>query len=77
METRLKSNVRRRGKDQPHPKIIDYVEKKCFEMFLSDKKQMKQKIGMTAELDRWKGKGHQNELLHELHIHSYVSVTVT
>ena len=36
-ETRLKSNVRGRGKDQLDTKIIDYVKKKCFEMFPSDK----------------------------------------
>ena len=36
-ETRLKSNVRGRGKDKLDPKKIDYVKKKCFEMFPSDR----------------------------------------
>lgn len=36
-ETRLKSNVRGRGKDQLDPKIIEYVKKKCFEVYPSDK----------------------------------------
>ena len=35
--TRLKSNVRGRGKDQLDPKIIEYVKKKCFELHPSDK----------------------------------------
>ena len=36
-ETRLKSNVRGRGKDQLDPTKIQYVKKKCFELFPSDK----------------------------------------
>ena len=36
-ETRVKSNVRGRGKDQLDPKIIEYVKKKCFELHPSDK----------------------------------------
>ena len=36
-ETRLRSNVRGRGKDKLDPKRIDYVKKKCFEMFPSDR----------------------------------------
>ena len=36
-ETRLKSNVRGRGKEQLDPKLIDYVKKKCFELFPSEK----------------------------------------
>ena len=31
IETRLKSNVRGRGKDQLDLKIIEYVKKKCLE----------------------------------------------
>lgn len=36
-ETRIRSNVRGRGKDQLDPKVIEYVKKKCFELFPSDK----------------------------------------
>ena len=36
-DTRMKSNVRGRGKDQLDPKIIDYVKKKCFSLHLSDR----------------------------------------
>ena len=36
-ETRLKSSVRGRGKDQLDLKIIEYVKKKCFELHPSDK----------------------------------------
>lgn len=36
-ETRLKSNVRGRGKDQLDPKIIAYVKNKCFELHPSDR----------------------------------------
>lgn len=36
-ETRLRSNVRGRGKDKLDPKKIDYVKKKCFEMLPSDR----------------------------------------
>ena len=36
-ETRLRSNVRGRGKDQLDPQIIQYVKKKCFELFPSDR----------------------------------------
>jgi len=36
-ETRLKSNVRGRGKDKLDPEIIEYVRKKCFEQYPSDK----------------------------------------
>ena len=36
-ETRLKCNIRGRGKDQLDPKIMDYVKKKCFELYPSDK----------------------------------------
>ena len=36
-ETRLKSNVRGRGKDQLDMKIIEYVKNKCFELHPSDK----------------------------------------
>ena len=36
-ETRIKSNVRGRGKDQLDLKIIEYVKKKCFELHPSDK----------------------------------------
>ena len=34
-ETRIKSNVRGRGKDQLDPKIIEYVKNKCFSLFPS------------------------------------------
>ena len=36
-ETRLKSNVIGRGKDQLDEKIIKYVKRKCFKMHPSDK----------------------------------------
>ena len=36
-ETRIRSNVRGRGKDQLDPNVIHYVKKKCFEVFPSDK----------------------------------------
>ena len=36
-ETRIRSNVRGRGKDQLDPNIIQYVKKKCFELFPSDR----------------------------------------
>ena len=36
-ETRIRSNVRGRGKDQLDVKIIEFVKKKCFELFPSDK----------------------------------------
>ena len=36
-DTRIKSNVRGRGKDQLDPKIIDYVKKKCFSLHPSDR----------------------------------------
>ena len=36
-ETRLKSNVRGRKKDQLDPKIIQYVKRKCFELFPSER----------------------------------------
>ena len=36
-ETRIKSNVKGRGKDQLDPTIIEYVKKKCFELHPSDK----------------------------------------
>ena len=42
-ETRLKSNVRGRGKDKLDPKIIDYVKKKCFEVYPSDKESDQKK----------------------------------
>ena len=37
IETWLKSNVRGQGKDKLDPKKIDYVKKKRFEMFPSDR----------------------------------------
>ena len=36
-ETRIRSNVRGRGKDQLDPNTIQYVKKKCFELFPSDR----------------------------------------
>ena len=36
-ETRIRSNVRGRGKDQLDVKVIEFVKKKCFELFPSDK----------------------------------------
>lgn len=36
-ETRLRSNVRGRGKDKLDPKKIEYVKKKCFDMFPSER----------------------------------------
>ena len=36
-ETRIRSNIRGRGKDQLDPNIIQYVKKKCFELFPSDR----------------------------------------
>ena len=42
-ETRLRSNIRGRGKDKLDPKIIDYVKKKCFELFPSDKESDQKK----------------------------------
>ena len=36
-ETRLRSNVRGRGKGKLDPKKIEYVKKKCFEMFPSNR----------------------------------------
>ena len=35
VETRLKSNVRGRGKDQLYPKKMEHVKKKCFDLFPS------------------------------------------
>ena len=35
VETRLKSNVRGRGKDQLNPKEMEHVKKKCFDLFPS------------------------------------------
>ena len=36
-ETRMRSNVRGRGKDQLDPQRILYVKKKCFQVFPSDR----------------------------------------
>ena len=36
-EIRMRLNIRGRGKDQLDPKRIQYVKKKCFEMFPSDR----------------------------------------
>lgn len=36
-QTRMRSNVRGRGKDKLDTKIIEFVKRKCFEMFPSDK----------------------------------------
>lgn len=36
-ETRMRSNVRGRGKDKLDDKIIQFVKRKCFEVFPSDK----------------------------------------
>ena len=36
-QTRIRSNVRGRGKDKLDAKIIEFVKRKCFEMFPSDK----------------------------------------
>ena len=36
-ETRLRSNVRGRGKDQLDAKVIQYTKNKCFELFPSEK----------------------------------------
>ena len=36
-ETRMRSNVRGRKKDQLDPERIQYVKKKCFQVYPSDK----------------------------------------
>ena len=36
-DVRIRSNVRGRGKDPLDPKIIEYVQKKCFILYPSDK----------------------------------------
>ena len=36
-QTRMRSNVRGWGKDKLDTKIIEFVKRKCFEMFPSDK----------------------------------------
>ena len=36
-KTRLRSNVTGRGKDKLDPKKIDYVKKKCYKMYRSDR----------------------------------------
>ena len=42
-ETWIQSNVRGRGKDQLDVKIIEYVKRKCFELYSSDKESDKKK----------------------------------
>lgn len=41
--TRMRSNVRGRGKDMLDPKVIEYVKKKCFELHPSEKECDKKK----------------------------------
>ena len=36
-ETRMRSNVRGRGKDQLDPQRIEYVKKKCFQVYPSER----------------------------------------
>lgn len=36
-EIRMRSNVRGRGKDQLDPQRIEYVKKKCFQVYPSDR----------------------------------------
>ena len=36
-ETRMRSNVRGRGKDQLDPQRIQYVKKKCFQVYPSER----------------------------------------